>query len=116
MIEDAYKQAMQTLKECVSDIGFKASALDSGYKEVWGRDSMITLLGAISSGEESLKEAANKSIQTLKSHQTELGLIPNNVDVEHNEAQYRSYMDGNMWYVIAIWYYYINTRDKSFLS
>ena len=116
MIEEAYKQAINVLNECVSDIGFKASALNNGYREVWGRDSMITLIGAMSSGEKSLLRASVESINTLCSNQTELGLIPNNVDVENNEAQFRSYMDGNMWYVIGIWYYYKRTSDKDFLK
>jgi len=116
MIDECYKQAIKILKECTSDIGFKASALPGGYREVWGRDSMITLLGAISSGDPTLKDAALASINTLKQHQTSLGLIPNNVDVENSEPQYRAYMDGTLWYIIGSYLYYQATQDKIFLG
>ena len=82
MIDEAYKQAIKILKECVSDMGFMASALEGGYHEVWGRDSMITLLGAVSSADTDLLRASRASLDTLGKHQTELGLIPNNIDVE----------------------------------
>jgi len=115
MIDEAYSQAVKILKECVSDIGFKASALDGGYHEVWGRDSMITLLGAISSGDEELLGASRASLDTLANYQTELGLIPNNVDVKNNEPQYRAYMDGTPWYILGSYFYFKNTKNIEFL-
>lgn len=115
MIDEAYGQAIQILRECVSKIGFKASALDSGYNEVWGRDSMITLLGAVLTKEPDLIQAAQASLDTLSKYQTELGLIPNNVDVKNNEPQYRAYMDGTIWYVIGVYFYFKQTDDSEFL-
>lgn len=116
MIHEGYKQAIKILKECTSDIGFKASALDEGYDEVWGRDSMITLLGAISSGDKELQKAARASLATLRKYQTGLGLIPNNVDVKNREPQYRAYMDGTLWYILGVHFYYKNTGDTKFLK
>lgn len=116
MIDEAYRQAINILKECVSDIGFKASALDSGYHEVWGRDSMITLLGAMLTRESDLIHAAQTSLNTLQKYQTELGLIPNNVDVKNNEPQYRAYMDGTIWYVIGVYFYHKQTGDLEFMK
>ncbi len=116
MIDEAYKQAINTLKECISDIGFKASALDDGYHEVWGRDSMITLLGAIITGDAELRQAARASLDTLQKYQTELGLIPNNVDVFNNAPEYRAYMDGTSWYIIGCYFYFTHTRDIAFLK
>lgn len=116
MIDEAYNHAVKILKECICDIGFKASALDDGYHEVWGRDSMITLLGAIASQETDLIVAARNSLDTLARYQTELGLIPNNVDVGNNEPQYRAYMDGTMWYIIGSYAYFKHTRDLAFLE
>lgn len=116
MIDEAYAQAIRILQACVSDIGFKASALPGGYNEVWGRDSMITLLGAVASGNPALITAARASLDTLRQYQTDLGLIPNNVDVENNEPQYRAYMDGTLWYVIGSYYYFKKTGDRNFLK
>jgi glycogen debranching enzyme len=116
MIDEAYAQAIKVLRDCVSDIGFKASALDDGYHEVWGRDSMITLLGAILTKEQDLIQAAQTSLNTLAKYQTELGLIPNNVDVQNNEPEYRAYMDGTSWYIIGCYNYFRHTNDREFLK
>lgn len=116
MIDEAYKHAISVLHDCISDIGFKASALDTGYHEVWGRDSMITLLGAMQTDDADLHKAARASLDTLSKYQTELGLIPNNVDVENNEPEYRSYMDGTIWYIIGSHTYYTRTQDSEFLK
>jgi len=116
MIDEAYTKAIKVLKECVSDIGFKASALDDGYHEVWGRDSMITLLGVMLTREPELRQAALSSINTLQKHQTELGLIPNNVDVFNNAPEYRAYMDGTNWYIIGCYRYFQATSDSEFLK
>ena len=116
MIETAYAQAIHILKECISDIGFKASALPDGYNEVWGRDSMITLLGAVASGDPALIKASRDSLDTLRQYQTDLGLIPNNVDVENHEPEYRAYMDGTLWYIIGSYYYFKKTKDRDFLK
>ena len=115
MIDEAYSQAIKILKECVSDMGFMASALEGGYHEVWGRDSMITLLGAVSSADTDLLRASRASLDTLGKHQTELGLIPNNIDVENNEPQYRAYMDGTLWYILGAYAYFKATNDIKFI-
>lgn len=116
MIDECYTQAQKILKECTSDIGLKASALEGGYNEIWGRDSMITLLGAMVTGDAELRKASRTSLDTLKKYQTNLGLIPNNVDVENDEPQYRAYMDGTLWYVIGTYFYFKQTRDLDFLK
>ncbi len=116
MIDECYRQACKVLREASCEMGFKASALEGGYKEVWGRDSMITLLGAMQSEDDDLIYAARRSLDTLYKYQTELGLIPNNVDVKNNEPQYRAYMDGTIWYVIGVYFYFKQTDDREFLK
>lgn len=116
LIDEAYSQAIKILKECVSPIGFKASALADGYHEVWGRDSMITMLGALETDEPDLIQASRASLATLKKYQTKLGLIPNNVDVESDEAEYRAYMDGTIWYLLGVYSYFKKTKDQAFFD
>jgi glycogen debranching enzyme len=116
VIEEGYSKAKAILKECISEIGFKASALDNGYNEVWGRDSMITLLGAMTCDDKDLTSASLRSLETLRKYQTELGLIPNNVDVSSKEAQFRAYMDGTLWYIIGVWFYFKKTKNIEFLN
>lgn len=116
MIDEAYTQAIRILGECASEIGFKASALPGGYNEVWGRDSMVTLLGAMASGDPVLARASRASLDTLRQYQTDLGLIPNNVDVANKEPQYRAYMDGTLWYIIGSYFYFKKTSDTDFLQ
>ncbi len=51
LIEEARKRALDILHGCVTPQGFRASALAVGYPQIWARDSMITFLGAVASGE-----------------------------------------------------------------
>ncbi len=115
-VEEAYTKALEVLRECESDLGLKASALDEGYHQVWGRDSMISSLGILLTDDHTLQEASRKSLETLRAFQTELGLIPNNVDVHVKEADYHAYMDGNFWYVIAVHAFFKKTNDQDFLK
>ena len=61
-IEEARKQALDVLYDCITPHGFRASALKEGYPQIWSRDSMIVSLGAVTIGDSQLLEACRASL------------------------------------------------------
>lgn len=101
LIEAARHHAVDVLHGCSHRLGFKASAKRTGYPQVWARDSMITLLGSLFSGDDDIVIAAKASHDTLRRWQTDRGLIPNYVDTRNKQSSFHIYADGGALYVIA---------------
>ena len=101
VVEQAYRSAVQVLRNCSHPTGLKASARHYGHHQVWARDSMITLLGASLIDDATVRTALGASLRTLRRHQTATGAIPNNVDIETRRPNFRAYADGGLWYVIG---------------
>lgn len=119
-IDEAYRQAKEVLYRCMTDIGFKASALENGYPQIWARDSVITSLGAClikGSGSDFLS-VLRASLDTLTSYQSQMGLIPLNVDVATRavSTENAGAVDSNLWYILGNFYYYIQTNDLVYLK
>jgi len=117
LIEEAYGHALEILRRCVTPHGFRASGLLPGYPQVWARDSMITGLGAVLSGEAELLAAFRASLDTLGSHQSELGLIPLNVHPETGECSTENAgaVDANLWFILGHYYHTLRTGDLAYL-
>jgi glycogen debranching enzyme len=116
LLEKAYQKARGVLKECVDPMGTKASALVSGYPQIWARDAMITMLGASLIKDKTIRQSLKKSLETLAAYQSELGAIPNNVDVRAKAYDTRALMDGNSLYIIGHYVYYKSYKDLPFLK
>lgn len=116
VVKVARKEAEKIIRQCSCDRGFKASGLESGYPQVWSRDSMITLLGAILLDHKDIRPTIRNSLLTLRSGQTDLGLIPASVVVKDGMNDFRAYIDGNAWYVIGQAIYFKRYSDKQFLE
>ena len=116
ILDVAYERAEEVLMECISPLGFKASALDGGYHQVWARDSVITFLGAMLIGNPGIQEACRTSLNTLRKYQTEIGLVPSKVDIRSGRANYQSYADSGLWYVIGHAVFFDNTGDVNYLK
>lgn len=101
LIEQGRGHAVKVLRRCSHRMGLKASARMTGYPHVWARDSMITLLGALFSGDAKVLRAARASLATLCAKQTRLGLMPNYVDTRTRKPSYHIYADGGAWWVIG---------------
>lgn len=116
-VEQAYQEALKVLRGCASPLGLKASALGSGYPQVWARDAPITALGALMTGDEALIEAVRVSLETLGAHQSELGMLPLNVDTRTGEVttENAGAIDANMWFVLGHFAYHQTTGDTAFL-
>lgn len=116
-VEQAYQAALKVLRGCASPLGLKASALGTGYPQVWARDAPITSLGALMSGDEALLQAARVSLETLGAHQSKLGMLPLNVDTRTGTVttENAGAIDANMWFVLGHYAYQQTTGDTAFL-
>lgn len=116
IVDKAYKEALRVLQNCLHPLGMKASAKVRGYPQVWARDSMISLLGALLVDDETIRRVLRASITTLRNYQSSLGIIPNNVDVRTQKANFQAYADGGLWFVIGNEAFFKTTGDKKFLK
>jgi glycogen debranching enzyme len=102
LVEEAARRATGVLERCVTPLGFRASATDDGYPEVWARDAMIVLLGVCAAGLGSLEPAARASLETLAAGQSPLGALPISVDAQGRRGTANAGgLDGNLWYIIG---------------
>lgn len=118
LLANAHEKATEVLHNCVTPHGFRASGLAAGYPQVWTRDSAITALGAIASGDPTLIECVRASLHTVGERQSSRGLIPLNVnpDTGYISTENAGAADANLWYIIAHYMYYLTTKDKAFLT
>lgn len=118
LVREAYARALDVLRACSTEYGFKASALAGGYPQVWARDSSITALGALLTGEPDLINGARASLETLARTQTPLGMIHLNLDTRTNEVttENAGAVDANLWFILGHYAYFKMTADAAFLS
>ena len=118
LLQEAHKHAVEILHHCVTDGGFRASGLPSGYPQVWARDSAITALGAIVSGDERLIATVRASLETLSRYQSVRGLVQLNVnpDSGYVSTENAGAADANLWYVLSHYLYFQHTQDLAFLQ
>lgn len=116
VLKEAYEKAVAVLSKCATSNGFYAAF--PGYNMVFGRDSMITSLGAALYGPH-FKETIEKSLLTLARHQSRLGQIPNAVDIFAKERKphvdYQS-IDSTLWFIIAAYNYKHVFNDLTFFQ
>lgn len=101
LIESQRSRAVEVLRQCSHETGIKGSGGSHGHHQVWARDSMITLLGAQTLDDPTVRTALGASLDTLRRHQSPAGSIPNHVDVVTGIPNFRAYADGGLWYVIG---------------
>ncbi len=114
LVNEAKKRALEILHRCVTPYGFKASADPAGYPQVWGRDSAVTLLGAVASGDPELVAAGRASLETLGSAQSCWGLVPLNLNPETGfiSTENAGAVDGNLWYILGQYALFEATGDR----
>ncbi|NQX59956.1 amylo-alpha-1,6-glucosidase [Paenibacillus qinlingensis] len=116
IIEEAYRQSIHVVEQCMHAIGAKASALSEGYNQVFARDSIITFLGASLVENEVFKNSFRNTLDTLSKYQSRLGMIPLSVDVNKPGIESsQGAVDSNPWYVIGHGVYYKRYKDMDFL-
>lgn len=114
-IDKAYEEALDVLRECSTKYGLFASGGKKGYKGVWSRDSMISLIGAGFNGSKFIRQQFKKSLITLKKHQSKLGQIPNAIYNFKNTKPAVDYLsiDSSLWFVIGEYFYKKNYKNFS---
>lgn len=117
LIDEARKRALDLLHGCTTPQGFRASAQAIGYPQIWARDSMITFLGAVASGDAELIAAGRASLETMSAFQSERGLIPLNVhpDTGYVSTENAGAVDANLWYILGHYLHFQSSGDEAFL-
>jgi glycogen debranching enzyme len=113
LVDLALNKAQKILDSECSPIGLMASP--EGYPHVWARDSVITSLGSLlSPGHET---CLRLSLQTLASQQSDLGAIPNNVNVATGRLDHTNAgsVDSNLWFILGHAFQYRAKKDIDFL-
>ncbi len=106
ILEEGYEKAREVIKECSTKYGLYASGGKQGYRGVWARDSMISLIGASLEKDLFIKEQFKKSLIILAKYQSEKGQIPNaiyNLD-KKPKVDYLS-IDSSLWFIIGHYIY-----------
>jgi glycogen debranching enzyme len=113
LIQEAHLKATNILHECATSYGYRASGLAAGYPQVWARDSAITFLGAVCSGDQTLIRSGRAALETLGKHQTGRGLIPLNVnpDTGYVSTENAGAVDSNLWFILGHYLYFQYTHD-----
>ena len=112
----------------------------TAYQQVWARDSMICGLGLLVSSNELGPKIHRRSLETLGRFQSKLGKIPHNVgfpnvadpaliahggklddDGENGQQAvedsiHAGCVDGNLWYIVGHYAYFMETKDVEFLQ
>lgn len=103
LISEARKRATDILMRCITPGGFRASALSTGYPQVWARDSVITFIGASVTGEPALFSAGRSALETLGAYQSRRGLIPLNVNPDNGfiSTENAGAVDANLWFILG---------------
>lgn len=117
-IQTTRQRALEILHHCSTPNGFRASALAAGYPQIWARDSMITFLGAVASGDPALIAVGRASLESMSAYQSRRGLIQLNVnpDTGYVSTENAGAVDANLWYVLGHYLYYQTTHDLPFLT
>lgn len=115
MIRRCRELAEETLKDNSNDLGIIAGR--EWYRDIWGRDALISCLGMSASGSDTLQEISARCMDTLSVFQKDTGQMPNKISPDGKKRCFGEggCVDSSMWYPIAVWSHYKNTEDKEFL-
>lgn len=118
LVAEAKKHALEILHGCITPHGFRASADPAGYPQVWARDSVITLLGALAVHDPELVAAGRASLETLGSGQSCWGLVPLNLnpDTGYISTENAGSCDANLWYILGQYALYQASGDAQALK
>lgn len=113
IVQTAYEEAIEVLHKCATPHGFFGAY--PGYDAIWARDSMITSLGASLVKDNVFKKTYKQSIITLAKHQSELGQIPNAVDIFSKRKPHVDFqsIDSTLWYIVGQYTYKERYKDNS---
>lgn len=112
--KDAYQQALNVLKSCLTSKGYM-SGPDDGAR-LWTRDSIIAGLAGLASGDSALIDGMERTLNTLAANQGPHGEIPLYVSSngeDENYGQLAGSVDALLWYVVGVCAHFGVTRHPS---
>ncbi len=112
----ALEEATRVLKENSTKMGVIAGG--EYYRDVWGRDGLISSLGMSASDDADLIALAERTINNVSKFQKENGQLPNKFLPDGTKMCFGEggCVDTSLWYPIAVMNHYRNTGNKKFLA
>lgn len=127
--EIGYQQALDALHSSEALVDGKHIFLacptnSDNYYSLWTRDAMVTTVGVVQSGDDSLIQTAHNSWQMLRAAQTDRGRIPAYISLANPEAPEAEFggwgrietLDSQMWYVIGAKHLFTESQDSVYIS
>lgn len=116
-LEACRAAALRLLARANGPDGFVASPSFEHYDSIWTRDAGITSLGAAAAADPSLIDGIRRTLLTLSSHQTDLGMVPNAYwpTTSYWDWGETGSIDAQAWYLVMAGTYYEATRDAAFV-
>jgi glycogen debranching enzyme len=100
---EAVERSTGLLVDAATPWGFVASPDFEHYAVIWGRDALISCLGALHTGDARLIDCAGATIDTLSAHASPLGQVPALVDPSRNTWDFAEggVIDTSAWLAIV---------------
>ncbi len=100
-----YQEAIDVLKQCITENGFVASPIvKDNYARIWSRDSMIAGVASLLTEDAECIESFRKSVLYLSEYQNKFGQIPSNVSSDGKSVSFGSLVgrvDATSWWIIG---------------
>lgn len=102
LLDDAYHQSIELLHEVSTPAGFVASSVLDHYRVIWGRDAVITALGALTTDEDQLTDTAVDTLTTLSRARSPSGQIAAVIRPEEGNWDFgeSGAVDVTLWFVV----------------
>ncbi|MBL7858563.1 MAG: hypothetical protein JNM57_12815 [Cyclobacteriaceae bacterium] len=117
--EVGYSKAIELLHQASTPLGFVASVKEhDNYKRIWTRDGVVNGLASLLSGDVTLINTFESTLQTIFEHQHPIGFMPSNVSAD-GKVSYGGTVgraDNPAWAVIGLCQYALVTNHKSLAS
>ena len=127
MADEAFEQALLSLRRNVTPLGFTAASLgdnvlmdhDANYAAVWARDGIMSGLWAMALDDRALDATFRRTLEVLAAHQTPAGQIPAYVRIHGEVPDYSGIggiasIDSVLWWVIGVARYSLLRGDRGF--
>jgi glycogen debranching enzyme len=128
LLRIAYEKAVDAIRRNITPLGYSACSLvdnsvrgtDANYRSVWARDGAITVLGVLDLEDAEILGAAKRTLETLLNAISPSGQVPSNVRIQDGEPDFSGVgniasIDSGLWLIIAVYHYYLATKDDAFL-
>lgn len=114
LVAEGYERSVELLARAATPHGFVASPAFDHYAVIWGRDALISALGALRVGEPDLVAATAATLDTLAEHASPLGQIPALVAPARGEWDFAEggAVDVTAWFPIVVAAYLDATGDE----